>query len=68
MNQRLRKIALVAALACAGNLLYAGFNGVTAAEQYGCGKGCDRSSQCGSECGCFPNPFDKLPEPGVCTN
>lgn len=65
MSKRWRRLALAAALACAGNLFYAGFIR-TAAAQDGCSGGCSGPGQCGEYCACFPNPF--CVEGGCCAN
>jgi len=63
MSKGLRKLALAAALACAGNLFYAHF---IRAEEELCTGGCSGPGQCGEYCACFPNPFCK--GGGCCAN
>jgi len=65
-NKNLKRVALVAAVACTGNLAYAYANPVEA-NALGCGGGCASTGACADGCGCFPNPFE--PDgPGSCVN
>ena len=67
MHSDLKTLALAALVLIGGNIVYSTTLQAEKAQP-ACYTGCD-SQTCDGSCDyCFPNPFDSLPEPGICTD